>query len=118
MAALGELVVSLSANTAKFTEGLNKAAYESKRSFDEMTKSAELFGKVLGGTIIAGAAALAYGVKQAIDAADEMSKASQKIGVTTEALSGLKYAADLSDVSFETLQNGLKKLSVNMDEAN
>ena len=117
MAALGELVVSLSANTAKFTEGLNKAEYSAQKSFQKMSDNAKKYGAILGGIAVAGVTAFAYSVKQAIDAADDMSKASQKIGVTTEALSALKYAADLSGVSFEQLQNGLTKLSINIDEA-
>jgi len=117
MAALGELVVSLSANTAKFTQGLDKAEYSAQKSFKSMADNAKVYGAALGGIAVAGVTAFAYSVKQAIDAADDMSKASQKIGVTTEALSALKYAADLSGISFESLQNGLKKLSVNMDEA-
>lgn len=52
--------------------------------------------------------------KKAIDAADDLSKAAQKAGVTTEALSRLKYAADFSDVSLEQLSGGLQKLSKNM----
>jgi hypothetical protein len=47
-----------------------------------------------------------------------LSKASQKIGVSVEALSGLKFAADLSGVSFENLQVSLAKLSVNIDKFN
>lgn len=117
MAALGELVVSLSANTAKFTEGMNKAEYQSQKAFDNMKKSAVAYGAAIGTVAVAAVTAFAFSVKKAVDAADEMSKASQKVGVTTEALSQLKYAADLSGVSFEGLQNGLKKLSVNLYEA-
>jgi hypothetical protein len=52
--------------------------------------------------------------KDAIDAADQINKMSQKVGVSVESLSTLKYAAELSDVSLESLGTGLKKLSVNM----
>lgn len=58
--------------------------------------------------------ALAVMGKKAIDAADDLSKTAQKAGVTTEALSRLKYAADFSDVSLEQLSGGLQKLSRNM----
>jgi TP901 family phage tail tape measure protein len=59
-------------------------------------------------------AGLALAIKGQLNAADEMGKAAQKFGVPVEALSRLKYAADLSDVAFETLGAGLKKLSTNM----
>jgi hypothetical protein len=81
----------------------------------------QAFNKVRSGLLGIGSLAASIGVvgfaasiKSAADFADEIGKAAQKVGVTTEALSALKYAADLSDVSFESLQTGLKKLSVNM----
>jgi hypothetical protein len=57
-------------------------------------------------------------VKHAIDTADELNKLSQKIGISVEALSTLRFAAQLSDVSLETLQKGIKGLSQLMTEAN
>jgi hypothetical protein len=55
-------------------------------------------------------------IKQSIDAADAMGKMAQKVGVSVESLSALEYAGKLSDVSFEQLGVGLKKLSVNLNE--
>jgi len=57
-------------------------------------------------------------IKSAIDAADQLNKLSQKIGISVEALSTLRFAAQLSDVSLETLQKGIKGLSQNITEAN
>lgn len=45
---------------------------------------------------------------------DEFFKLSQKTGVSVEALTALKYAADLSDLSTEGLTKALQKLSVAM----
>jgi hypothetical protein len=56
-------------------------------------------------------------VKGAIDFADEIGKMSQKIGMSVEDLSALKYAADLSDVSIEQLGVSLKQMSKNVIEA-
>ena len=64
---------------------------------------------------VAGFAAM---IKNAIDAADQLNKLSQKIGISVEALSTLRFAAQLSDVSLETLQKGIKGLSQNIAEAN
>ncbi|MDP3322641.1 MAG: hypothetical protein Q8S71_03740 [Hydrogenophaga sp.] len=73
------------------------------------------FGKItgmIGGlSAVAAVGFIATSVKNAADFADEMGKAAQKVGTTTEALSALKYAADLSDVSFEQLQTGMGKLA-------
>lgn len=64
---------------------------------------------------VAGFAAM---IKHAIDAADQINKLSQKIGISVEALSTLRFAAQLSDVSLETLQKGIKGLSQIITEAN
>lgn len=57
-------------------------------------------------------------IKSAIDAADQLNKLSQRIGISVEALSTLRFAAQLSDVSLEALQKGIKGLSQNIAEAN
>lgn len=64
---------------------------------------------------VAGFAAM---IKSAIDSADQLNKLSQKIGISVEALSTLRFAAQLSDVSLETLQKGIKGLSQSITEAN
>lgn len=58
--------------------------------------------------------ALGYMMKKAIDAADNMSKASQRIGIATEELSTLSYVADLSGVSFQSLETGLARFNRNI----
>jgi uncharacterized protein YqgQ len=63
-----------------------------------------------------GVGALAAAVKQAANFADEMQETAEKVGITTQSLSELKYAADLSGDSFEALQTGLKRLSTNILE--
>lgn len=60
---------------------------------------------------------LAIMAQRAIDAQDEMSKLSQKVGVAVGELSQLRYAADLSGVSTQGLTNGIKTLSQRMTEA-
>lgn len=57
---------------------------------------------------------LATIMKQAINTADELYMMSQRIGVSVESLSVLKYAAEQSDLSLEQMQVGLKKLSTNL----
>lgn len=107
---IGALRVVLGVDTAAFQDGL-KGAQSSLAKFGGIARAG---AAALAGAVAAGGAALGAGVKSAVDAADEMSKAAAKIGVPIETLSRLKYAADLSDVSFEGLQTGLGILSRNM----
>lgn len=96
-----------------------KAAFNSaKKNFEDLKTTADglaaKFGSV--GLAIAGVFE-GITIKGAIDAADELSKLSQRTGITIEELSALKLGAELSNVSMEDLATGLKKLAVNMAAA-
>jgi hypothetical protein len=112
--AAASIVVDLLMKTGSF-ETDTKRAEKALANFEKT--SINVAKKVVTG-FAAAAAAIATSVKLSINAFDELSKSSQKIGVSVEALSGLKFAADLSGVSFENLQVGLAKLSVNIDKFN
>ena len=97
-----------------------RSAFDSIRG--NLGKLGDEAGRIKG--ILAGlgvslsVAGFAVMIKSAIDAADHLNKLSQKIGISVEALSTLRFAAQLSDVSLETLQKGIKGLSQNITEAN
>lgn len=91
------------------------AADQTRAAFDSANRNVErmsggLFSlqSLLASVSAVGMVAL---VRSSTDAADAMSKSAQKIGTTTEALSRLKYAAELSDLPFESLEKSLTKLS-------
>lgn len=73
------------------------------------------FGGAAAGVL--GGGAISAAIKKTINDFDELNKAAQKVGVSVESLSALNYAGALSDVSFESLTTGLKKLSVNAADA-
>lgn len=111
LGALGDLVLALSADTAKFESDLGKA----QRMADKFGREV---GKVMGN--IAGAIGLVFTgntVKEwiggQIEAADAAGKLSQKVGLSVEKLSEYQVAARLADVSTEQLQAGLTKLAKN-----
>lgn len=109
-AKISALRVDLGINTAQFSSGLGQAE-------GRLGKFGKIAGTAFAAVAAAGAAAavaLGYAVKQAADHADQLSKTAQKIGVATEALSRLEWAAKLSDVSLEQLSTGLGRLSRNM----
>ncbi len=56
-------------------------------------------------------------VKSGADAADKMGKLAQKAGLSTEAMSGLAYAAKLGDIGTDDLGTSLAKLSKTMGDA-
>lgn len=111
----------------------NRASYEitaedktragidsAKKNFKELGDSAlnlkGVFGAALG-AISAGAIGSAF--KNVLDGADSMGKLAQQTGIAVEQLSGLNYAAKMSDVETEALGSSLKKLAKNaFDTAN
>ena len=115
---LGSLSIDLAANTARLQSDLGKADRMFKSSADKMSKQAAQMGKVIGG-VAAGLAtgAFANWIKGAVDSADAAAKSAQMIGITTEALTGLQYAAGLSDVSTQTLNSSLLKFNKNIAAA-
>src|SRR5262245_11950463 len=106
---IGAIRGLLGLDTAAFSSGAKEAEQvlgRLEKSFKSTFKSiAEIAGVGLS------VGAVVHSFMKAVEAADQMNKATQKFGVGAEALSGLKYAADLADVSFEALGKGLKKLA-------
>lgn len=112
MATLGSLVVSLAVDMATFTSDLGRAAYK----WERFGKDAAKVGAAIGTAIAGAGAATAVMVKQAIDSADAMSKLAQQVGLTTESMSALSYAADMSGVSQENFGTALVRLSKSMSD--
>lgn len=111
-AVIGALRVVLGADTAAFSKGLK----DSDSSLSSFGKSAAVAGAAIGVALAGAATAVGVAVGRTLTAMGDMSDAAQKIGVPVEELTKLKYAADLSGVSFETLSAGIVKLSKGMVE--
>ena len=107
--------------TQEQLEALDKKTKDSATSF---SKWGESIGGAAAGAAkwaaAAGAAAaggVAVLIKSSIDMADQTGILAGKLGVTTEALSRLQYAAKLSDVSQQSLESGMKRLSRTLTES-
>lgn len=83
-------------------------------------KTGELSEKTRGLSTAAGVAAggMLLMAQQAGATADELLTTSQQTGFSVEELQKLKYAADLVDVSYETMTGSVMKLTQNMNENN
>lgn len=116
---VGALRVVLGMDIAEFSEGAKKAGSSLSNLADQFgitEKRMKTAGLLMAAGFAAASAAIVVGMKRAINAADDLSKLSQKIGVPIEQLSSLAYAAQLADVPIEGLATGLKKLSINMQQ--
>lgn len=115
---LGTLYVDFMARTAGFETDMGRAARIAKKrskeidkSIADTTASVNRTAKAIGVGVAAAVGVAAVAIKKAVDEMDQIGKAAQKIGVTTEALSALQYAAKLADVSTQALQSSLTRLA-------
>lgn len=116
---LGEALLDLDTNDKPFRKGVDAAerlALGLGRTFDDVGRRAVAMGKVLAVGAAAGVTAMGVLVKRSIDAADEMSKAALRAGTTTEELSRLAWAGELSDVSLGALTTSMARLNNIMAE--
>ncbi len=104
MALIGELAVNVVARTGGMSAGLNRAQKDLKR-FQGVASN------IAAG--IAGAFSI-YAIRGMIndfaDLGDMFDKMSQRTGVSVEALSGLKFAAEQSGASIETVETGIRNM--------
>jgi lambda family phage tail tape measure protein len=110
MASIIEII--LRGNTTGLQSDMGKAQSIVKNGMDSIASSmaSSVAGLVSFGAIASlGNSALQFG--------DDLAKASEKLGIGAEKLSAMAYAANLSDVSFEALQKGMKFLSKAITEA-
>ncbi len=117
----------LSAETRKAADEVGGIGKASEEAAQKSERAAERTARALGAVkavalaasaaaVTAGAAIVA-GIRSSINAMDDMSKSAQKVGVTTEELSRLRYAAELSGIATTELQVGMKALIDNMSDA-
>jgi len=118
-----EIDVAVKATTKDLAPGLADAQAQVAKSVAYIRESIGGLGTVverikipfleLAG-IMAGGAAFKEFIEKTQELGVSLLKASQQTGLTVEQLGGLKFAAEQSDVSFQTLTKGLEKLSLGM----
>src|SRR5436190_8025803 len=86
-------------------------ASDALKKIDKSTKDLVVSGAKLETMGLAAAVALGAMAKHAADAGDEANDASKRLGVTTQAIAGLKLVTDQSGTSFEALSIGMGKLA-------
>jgi hypothetical protein len=122
---LEELVVKLKADTSDYEKKLKKsqritrtAANKIKTSFNSVR--AKISGVTSGLGILKGAilgAGIGLIVKQSLDAADRLAKLSKNIGINSDMLQELSFAASQTGVNQEALNSSLMRFSRRVGEA-
>ena len=99
------------------------------KAFDKTKPAFGAVGKALKGVTasifsmrtalvgVAGVAGFGYLIKSSLNATDTLSKTANKIGTTTEALGGLRYAAEITGVATNTMDMALQRFTRRTAEA-
>lgn len=100
--------------TAKQSSGVKKTLADTKKQIQEISSSLKTMGIALGALGGAITGPLALGVKTFTSLGDQIAKAARRTGLTVEAMSQLKFAAEQSgagiaelEISLRTMQRGL-----------
>ena len=108
---VGNFFLSFGADTKKYDKEVKGMGARTSKTFKAIGNASKAAGRALtiAGGVITGA--LGFAVKSAADFGDEIDKMSKRTGFSAEALSELKFAADLSGTSLETVEKGIKRMS-------
>lgn len=112
---IADAIVSFVADLTGLKTGLSEAEADTKKSASKIAVGFARFARIaipaaLGVTLVGLS-------RQALIFADDMGKASEKLGSTAEDLSRLDYAAQQNGVAFDELSRGLSRLTLASDEA-
>jgi hypothetical protein len=110
LATIGTLAVNIVATTDKFIAGLNNAS-------GRLGKFVKGVGVVQGALAGLAATGLAAVVKGAIDAGGAIFDMSQKLKISTEALTALHFAATQLGASAGAVDNAISKMNVTLGKA-
>lgn len=100
---IGALRVNLGLDAAQFQRGVAGAQASMQSLASRM--------RMIGAAAAAAGVGLALAVRGQINAADEMVKTADRIGMSVEALSQLEHAASLSGVSMQTFSGAMQRLA-------
>lgn len=111
--AAGSIVIDLLMKTGSFETDTGRA----EKRLQQFKKEAQDAGAAIGAAFLGFASAAAVLVKGSIDAFDATAKLASSVGITSESLSALSYAADLSGISQEELGSSLARLARSASDA-
>lgn len=107
---IGKLAVKIGVDAEELEKGVKKATQATRSAANALGK----FSLAATGSIAAMSAAI---VKANLSTIDSLAKTSDKLGLTTEALQGLRHAAELTGVSAGTMDTAVQRMTRRISEA-
>jgi hypothetical protein len=108
---VGTLTIDLKANTASFSQSMDKMSQLSAKSANDIKRSLEKIATAGLALATGMAAATAALVETSINTIGSLSRLSQATGTTVEKFSALAYAARISHVEVDDMAKGMEKLA-------
>lgn len=114
MPRLSSVTVALTANTAKFASGMQRANKHLKGFQRSTNKTKAALTGLVG---VGGSLAFTGLIKSTIDAGDNIDKLTKRIGGSAEFFSRMEHAAKLSGVQFNQFTMGVQRMTRRLAEA-
>lgn len=109
--AAGSIIVDMLMRTGSFETDTARAAKSLDKLKKEVTKTAKEIGTVLGAAAVGATTALAFMVREAIEAAAEYQDLAEMTGATAEDLASMSVAASTAGVSMDSIGGSINKLT-------
>lgn len=110
MSVIASMVAVLKAEVGPFAKGM-KTAQGALDSFATGARKTGLAAAAMGGAI---SASVGFAASRFSEFGDAVAKMAARTGLSTEAVSALRFAADQSATSIEAIEKSIKRLSVNI----
>lgn len=118
MANIATLSVSVVAKTGAFLSGTEKVIKRVNRMERQFKSMIGTTGRLAGAFVaLAGVGGMGALLKTSIATVDSLAKTADKLGITTQALTSLRHAAELSGVASNTLDMALQRMVRRVSEA-
>lgn len=115
-----QLSVDLIAKVGGFEAGMRRAAGAAAQATDRIKGTLGEVGPGLAAGLAAGATAaagaLAFGLKGAIDQADQLAEASERLGLTTEQFTALGFAAQFSGIESSKFEAAIRSFNSRIEK--
>lgn len=114
---VGAIRVALSVDSAAFEKGLNRARGRLSNFGQQIRTGIATMAKWASGVAAAGVAIGTVFVRNAMNAIDALAKTADRLGMTTEGLARMRYAAEQTGVAANTLDMAMQRMTRRIAEA-
>jgi len=116
-AKIASLVVDIAGNSASFNSELKKSKRNARGWASDVKRHAKVGAAAIAAAGAASAAGLAVLTAESMKSIDALAKTSDKLGIATQHLAGLRHQAELNGVAQRSLDNSLQAMVRRVSEA-